>query len=697
MMLESLFYPKSVAVVGASRKPGKVGHEILSNLITGGFDGRIIAVNPAAGKILGLECHKTIMEYGRPVDLTAIAVPAASVAAAVKDAIGVGTKAIMVLSAGLGEAGTKGTLLQREIAQTCSQAGVRLLGPNCLGVINPAHCLNASFAGRMPKVGGISVISQSGALCTAVLEWAHAHGEGLAKAVSIGNKADLDEVDFLEAFAADEQTQIVVGYLENITSGDRFIQAARAVTSAKPFLLLRAGGTRAGMWTASAHTGNLAGADAAYAAAFRRAGIVRAEGLDDLFDYLSAFSHQPLPGGRRVAIITNAGGPAVMAADAAERAGLQLANLNGGLIARLRSDLPAMANTYNPVDVLGDASPDRYAAATEAALHDESVDATIVILALHAMTRPSETVEAIASHSNGAKPLLLAFLGQRNGEKWDGRLPVYSSPERAVKALRAMHEYWLWRNRPTRVVTRFPVNRRRVERIITRHLRTGGRQIGEVETKEILRAYDLSVPEGAMATSPEEAAEIAERIGYPVAMKVVSVDILHKSNVGGIKLNVANTEDVCDIFDLLTLRVSRRVPRARVEGVYVEKMCGPGLQVVLGVTSDPRFGPLLIFGLGGTFVDRLEGFSCHLAPISADEAMQMLSETRSYALLEEAASRAEIDILAIISGLQRISQLATDFPQIKELNVDPYLVGSAGSQGMVVDGRITLFGPGNGK
>jgi len=314
------------------------------------------------------------------------------------------------------------------------------------------------------------------------------------------------------------------------------------------------------------------------------------------------------------------------------------------------------------------------------------------------MTQPAETIEAVAAQADGRKPLLLVFLGELDGRRPDGlRLPAYSSPERAVAALHAMHEYRLWRDRPEYVVTRFPVNRRRVERIITRHLRDRRTRVGEVDAKEILRAYDLSVPEGAMAGSPQEAVEIAERIGFPVVMKVVSADVLHKSDVGGVKLNIAGAEDVRDTFDLLTLRVGRRAPSARLDGVYVEKMCGHGLQVVLGVTCDPRFGPLLVFGLGGTFVDRLKGFSCHLAPITAEEAMTMLSETRSYALLQGASDRENVDVSAIISGLQRLSQLATDFPQVKELSIDPYLVGPVGTEAMAVDARMTLFAANNGK
>jgi len=614
-MLDTLFHPKSIAVIGASRTPGKVGFEVLSNLTAGGFEGRIIPINPAADEILGHKCYPALAAYGSPVDLTLVAVPSSSVLEAVKSSLQTGTKAIVVLTAGFGEMGSQGILMQAQIATLCAQAKVRLLGPNCLGLIDAHHRLNATFSGRMPKAGGISVLSPSGAVCTAVLDWAHARGVGLAKIVSMGNKADLNETDFLRLFAADEQTQVVIGYLESITSGEEFIHAARAVTASKPFILLRAGITRAGMWAACAHTGTLAGADAAYTAAFKRAGIIRAESLDSVFDYALAFSEQPLPPGDRVAIITNAGGPAVMAADAIERSGLRLAKLDGQALEKLKSELPPTASMFNPIDVLGDADPKRYAAAVGASQQDKCVDATIVILTPHAMTRPAETIAAVAAQTNGVKPLLLVFLGEPNGQlKGDQgsqvrnnalgnphHLPVYSSPERAVAALHAMHEYQLHRSRPESVVTRFPVNRRRVERILTRHMRAGSLRIGEVHAKEILRAYDLSVPEGAMANSPQEAVEIAERIGFPVAMKVVSTQIVHKSDVGGVKLNVASTEDVRDTFDLLTLRVGRRAPHAHLDGVYVEKMCGHGLQVILGVTCDPKFGPLLVFGLGGTF------------------------------------------------------------------------------------------------
>jgi len=696
-MLEFLLYPRSIAVIGASQTPGKVGHEILANLLEGGFEGQIIPVNPSADEVLGLSCLNDLNTYTGTIDLSVIAVPAPSVLKAVESSIKAGAKAVAVITSGFRETGPEGAEMQSEITRLCSQARVRLLGPNCLGLINTGHCMNASFSKRMPKAGGISVLSQSGAVCTAMLDWAAARGLGLAKVVSIGNKADLNETDFLTAFTADEQTKVIVGYLENITSGDKFIKAARAAASAKPLIILRSGITKAGMRAASAHTGNLARDDIAYAAAFKRAGVIRAESFDSLFDYAEALSLQPLPKGNRVAIITNAGGPAVMAADAVEQSGMEVATLNGHSATTLRQKLPPAAIVSNPIDVLGDADPERYATAVNAAQKDDSVDAIIVILTPHAMTRPAETAKAIAACSPGEKPVLAVFLGSsplsgmlEGKELADCNLPDYPSPERAVAALRAMYEYGSWRSRPTRVVTRFPVNRHRVERIISRHLKTNHIQMGEVETKEILRAYDFNVPDGHVANTPEEAVEIAERIGFPVVMKIVSPDIVHKSSVGGIKLNISSSDQVRDTFDLLTLRLSRRAPEARLNGIYVEKMCVHGLEVILGMTSDSQFGPMLMFGLGGTFVDVLKDVSCYLAPITADEAMQMLLETRSYALLKGARGQADVDLSAITGGLQRISQLATDFPQIRELNINPFIVGSVGTEAMVVDARITL-------
>lgn len=695
-MLNSLFNPKSVAVIGASRKPGKVGHAIVSNLINAGFEGQIIPVNPFADKILGLKCYKNIEHFPDKIDLGLIAVRAPLVVEATISAIKAGAKAIVVTSSGFAESGSNGAEIQRKISKLCDDSHVRLLGPNCFGLINTASRFNASFFKQLPKTGGISVFSQSGSICSALLEWASTHGLGLAKVVSLGNKADLNELNFLEAFAEDRDTTVVVGYLESISSGKNFLKAAHAVTSTKPFILLRSGTTRAGIWAASAHTGTLAGADTAYAAAFRQAGVIRTESLDCLFDYTAAFSRHLLPNGDRVAVITNAGGPAVMAADAVEHYGLKLAKIKRDRMVQLRKQLPPAASAFNPIDVLGDADPKRYSMAMEAAQDDDAVDAVIVILTPHSMTQSVETIHHIASKANGSKPILMVLMGSDHtrieyNEIVNRTLPIYPSPSRAVAALSAMWKYQQWRNQPERIITRFPVNRRRVERIISRHLKANLTQIGEVETKEILRAYDFTVPEGRLAGSIEEAVDIANHIGFPVAMKIVSLDVLHKSDVGGIKLNISSSEEVRDTFDLISLRIGRRAPKARLKGIYIEKMATEGLHTVMGTISDPRFGPILMFGLGGTLIDRLDNTSCYLAPITADEAMQMLSESRSYMLIKDTRGQADVDIPAIITGLQRTSQLVTDFPQIKELNIDPFIVGRPGTGSVVVDARISLL------
>lgn len=694
-MLDSLLCPKTIAVVGASKTPGKVGHEILANLINGGFAGGIVPINPSADEVLGRKCYPSAKSSGEKIDLAVIAVPAKFVKDAVRDSIAAGAKAITVISAGFKEIGTEGAAHESEIAKLCSAHGCRLLGPNCLGLLNTEIKMNASFAARMPCPGGISVISQSGALCTAILDWAASRGTGFAKLISIGNKADISETDLLVAFTEDEQTKVIVCYLESVDSGRDFLKAAEAAATVKPVVILKSGTTIAGGKAASSHTGSLAGANIAYWAAFERAGVVRADNFEALFDFATAFEMQPLPKGKRLAIITNAGGPGIMAADAAELAGLEVTSLDTFTATALKEKLPSAASVGNPIDVLGDADPERYAMALEAALSDDSIDGAVVILTPQAMTKPVETARAIANCQTGDKPVLAAFMGGRDvlparEELLAAKLPDYTSPERVVAAFRAMYDYSKWRRRPPRIVTRFRVNRRRVERILSRQSRSGQLHVGEVNAKEILRAYDFIVPEGHLAFTADEAVEIAERVGLPVAMKIVSPDIIHKSDYGGVKIGLSNIEEVRDAFDLMMLRIGRRVPEAQLDGVYVEKMCQHGREVILGMSRDPQFGPMLMFGLGGVFVEVMKDVTFHLAPITADEAMQMLMGTRSYQLLTGVRGEAGVDLMAIANALQRISQLVTDFPQISEMDINPFIVGAVGTESTVADARITL-------
>jgi len=694
-MLKALLEPESIAVIGASRTPGKVGHEVVANLLASEFKGAVVPINPSASEVLGLKAYADLKTYGRPIELSVIAVPAPLVRAAVEASIAAGAGAVCVITAGFKETGPEGAALERDLARYCHGRQVALLGPNCLGLINAHHHMNASFAKQMPKPGGISVFSQSGALCTAILDWARARHLGLAKLISMGNKADLTETDFLKAFAEDDQTRVIVGYLESVDSGDAFIKAAEHATARKPVVIFKAGITSAGVKAASSHTGSLAGADIAYGAAFHRSGVIRAETFEAMFDYSTAFAMQPLPKGDRVAIITNAGGPGIMAADAVEQAGMRVQPLGSGTATALAQKLPAAASVGNPIDVLGDADPQRYVSAVNAAQDDGEIDAIVVILTPQAMTEPAATARAIAACNRSAKPILVSFMGGEDvmpgrDELVAHNLPDYTSPERAVAALKAMHSYQSWLNRPPRIVKRFPVNRRRAERIITRQLRSKQFQVGEAAAKDILRAYNFNVPDGALVMDGHQAVEAAERIGYPIAMKIASPDIVHKSDIGGVKLNLGSPEAVLDAYDLMRLRIGQRAPEARIEGVYVEKMCGRGREVILGMIRDPQFGPMLMFGLGGIFVEVMKDVTFHIAPITEDEALDMLASTKSYALLKGARGERSVDLSAIAVSLQRISQLVTDYPQIIEMDINPFIAGQPGQPSVAADARITL-------
>jgi acetyltransferase len=698
-MLETLLYPKAIAVIGASRKPDKVGYAVMANLINNGFKGPIVPINLDGGEILGVKCYKSLAEYSGPIDLSIIMVGGKYVKDALNNSIKAGAKSVIVITAGFKEVGAEGAKAEQELVEICRAGGVRMVGPNCLGVLNTDHHMNATFAPSVPPPGKISVISQSGALCVAILDWAAEQKLGLGKVISFGNKADLNEVDFIQTLAEDKETKVIAGYLESIKEGDKFLRIAEQAAGIKPVVILKVGVTSAGAKAASSHTGSLAGADMAYGAAFKRAGVIRAESFEALFDYATAFAMQPLPNGERVAIITNAGGPGIMAADAAESLGLKMVSPSKESDTKLRTFMPAAGAFGNPIDVIGDADPDRYVKAFQVMQEDETIDAIVVVVTPQNMTKPLELAEKLGAAHQGKKPLLASFMGGTEVAAAKEKLmalgiPNYPSPDRAVTALRAMCDYAAWKRRPARVVTRFPVNRRRVDRIINAQERTGITQIGEVEAKDILRAYDFNILGGQLAQTSDEAVEIAERIGYPVVLKISSPDIIHKSDFGGVRINLANAEQVRDAFDLMMLRIQKRAPKAYLRGVFVEKMGQRGREVILGMTRDPQFGPMLMFGLGGIFVEVMKDVTFHLAPITAEEAMQMLKGTRSYALLQGARGQAPVDLEAIAGALQRISQLVTDYPQITELDINPFIVGPVGVQAYVADARMTLLNSG---
>lgn len=693
--MERLFYPQSIAVIGASKTEGKVGHEVLNNLVKSGFEGSIIPVNQAGGELLGLKVYTEINDYPDSIDMAVLAVPAEQVPDSARSAVYKKVKSVVVVASGFQESGEKGKKLEDELVQICQRGKVRLLGPNCLGMINTEINLNASFSKRIPKPGSMAIFSQSGALCTSMMDLAESRELGVSKSISIGNKADITEVEVLEALAGDEQTKVIVGYLEDISDGDGFVKAAEAASMVKSVVILKSGTTVAGKHAAAIHTGVLSGEDTAYGAAFKRAGICRADTFEALFDYSIALAMQPLPEGNRVFVITNSGGSGTITADAIEKEGLEICEISDPLKKSLQHILPRAAKINNPLDLSAAAQPEDYAQLLQEIQKDEGVDAVIVILAPQYLDHPKDTARIIADTQDFTKPVLASFLGGNDAmpsrkEMAARHLPFYDTPERAIAALRSMYNYGEWKRRPARQVVRFPVNRRRVERIITRRQRTGRLRLGEVKAKDILKAYGFRTLEGRLTVSPEQAVELARFIGFPVAMKIVSPNIVHKSDMGGVKLNIGSSQAVADAFELMMLRIRKHAPEAHIDGVYVEKMAESGLEVILGMKRDPQFGPMLMFGLGGIFVEMMEDIAFHLAPITKDEAILMLKSTRSYELLHGKRGIKEVDIDALAISLQRISQLATDFPEIKEIDINPLIVGEIGNEPVVADARMSF-------
>jgi acetyltransferase len=696
-MLDKFFNPKSVAIVGASRQKGKVGYEILHSMIEGGFPGPIYPINSQADEVEGLKCYPSITAIGQVPDLAVVVVPAKVVAAVMQECATLGIKSVVVITAGFKEIGEEGRKLEQQVLQIARQAGIRIIGPNCLGLIVPSSKLNASFGGTLPAVGSTGYMSQSGALLAAILDMANANGIGFSKLISIGNKADVDEIDIIEAFADDPDTKVIAGYLESITDGNTFVRIAEQISQKKPILLMKAGVTAAGAKAASSHTGSLAGSDTAYEAVFERAGVIRCFSIKSQFDFAQGFAYQPLPKGPSVAVVTNAGGAGIMAADAIEKLQLTFAKLTDETKKKLASKLPAAANFHNPIDVLGDALPDRYEFALEVALDDPNVDSVLILLTPQAMTDSTGTAEAIVRvmKKKPGKPVFACFLGaskvaEGNAILRDNKIPQYDSPEAAVLTIKVMVNYVNWKARPKRIVKLFSVNRHKVETILQRNLRQGTRQIGEAESKEVLEAYGFVTPKDAVANTAVQAANIADQLGYPVVLKIWSPDIIHKSDVGGVKVNLKNAQEVMDAFDLMMFRIPQKLPNAKILGVLVQQMCGGGKELILGMNRDPYFGPLMMFGMGGTMVEVMHDVAFYLAPLTAEEAKQMLMRTRTYKMLTGARGQKGVDIDVVAEALQRLSQLVTEFPEIQEMDINPFMVGPAGTTPVAVDARIRV-------
>ncbi|MCD2199379.1 acetate--CoA ligase family protein [Halobacterium sp. KA-4] len=686
-----LFAPDRVAVVGATDREGSIGRAIATNLAD--FDGDVVAVNPGRDAVLGYDCYPDL-QSAPDADLAVVVVPPSVVVDAVRDAGEAGVRNVVVITAGFSETGSEGAAREHELAAVADEYDLNLVGPNSLGVLSTPSGLNATFGPSNALPGSLSFMSQSGAFITAVLDWANDQGIGFKDVVSLGNKAVMDETDFLRQWHDDPETNVVLGYLEGIEDGRDFIDTAREVTQDTPAVVVKSGRTEAGAQAASSHTGTIAGSEAAYEAGFEQAGVVRAENVQELFDFARALDGLPLPDSEEVAVVTNAGGPGVMATDAVGDARLSMASFGDDTLDALSDSLPDAANVYNPVDVLGDAGVDRFADALDTVLGSEDVGCAVVVAAPTAVMDFGDLAEVLAKRqAEHGKPVVACLMGGERTEAAADTLsaagiPNYFDPARAVRSLDALAVQRAVEAREYEEPTEFDVDRERAREILDAAAERDSRRLG-VEAMDLLDAYGIPTPGGEVVDDPIAAEEVAHDIDGDVVMKIVSPDILHKSDIGGVKVGVSD-EAVRDAYEDLVTRAKNYQPDATILGVQVQEMVDTeaGAETILGMNRDPQFGPLVLFGLGGIFVEVLEDTSVRVAPVSEREADEMIDDLDSAPLLRGARGREPADETAVTEAVQRLSQLVTDFPAILELDVNPLLATADGVQAL--DVRLTI-------
>jgi len=690
--LRELFAPATVAVVGATDREGAVGRAILENL-QADFDGEIIPINPNRESVLGETCYPDV-ESAPDVDLSVIVVPPPIVLEAIRESATAGVKNVVVITAGFAETGGDGAARERELEALAAEYDLNLVGPNSLGTMNTRNGMNATFGPENALEGGVSFMSQSGAFITAVLDWANEQGIGFRDVVSLGNKTVLDETDFVEEWGSDPETDVIIGYLEGIDRGDRFVETAREVSKETPIVLVKSGRTDAGAQAASSHTGAIAGSEAAYETGLEQAGVLRARSVQELFDWARALSGLPMPKSDGVAVVTNAGGPGVLTTDAVGDADLEMASFTDETIEALGESMPDEANIYNPIDVIGDADITRFEKALDIALSDPNVGSAVVVSAPTAVLEYDRLAEVvIEQRERHQKPVVTSLMGgsrSRAAEDVlrDFGIPNYFDPARAVSGLNALAKYRSITDQTTADPTTFDVDRDRAREILeTARDRTGNR-LG-VEAMELLEAYGIPTPSGEIVDDPADAETVAADIDGDVVLKIVSPDISHKSDIGGVRVGVSD-EDVYDAYEDVVAKARNYQPDATILGVQVQEMLDleGSTETIIGMNRDPQFGPLILFGLGGIFVEILEDTSLRVAPISESDAQEMVDDITAAPLLRGARGREPADIDAIVESLQRLSQLVTDFPAILELDVNPLVVGPDGAQ--AIDLRLTV-------
>ena len=704
--ISSIINPKSIAVIGASNRQGSVGLATFRNLLHGCYKGVLYPVHSTAKSIQGVKAYPTLSDIPDAIDLAIIMIGPEHVPAVVEEAARKNVKGCLVISAGFKEVGGRGIELENQLKKIIRETGIRIVGPNCLGIINthPDTSMNASFARKMPKPGNIAFISQSGALCTSVLDFAEGRNVGFSKFVSFGNKADVNEVDFLEYLRDDPDTALILMYLEDISDGHAFMSIARQITfgQKKPILAVKSGRSKEGAKAAASHTGSLAGSDANYDAIFYQSGIYRVESVNELFHYAIALSKQPAPKSNRIAIITNAGGPGIMATDAAIRHGLKLASFSEHTKEELRKHLPATASIHNPVDVIGDATHKRYESAIRTVLQDDGVDGAIVILTPQAMTDILETAQIVPNVAKDVhKPILTSFMGMvdvsegiRYLEKHG--IPNYIFPEAAARTMAAMVRCGerLDSKGKNRQYIEFPADKEKAEAIIRQKLDNKEKHyMPEKEASEILQCYGFPLLKSRLIKDASEIDSAIEEIGLPAALKIISPDIVHKSDAGGVRIKLGTSEEIYNAYDEILANVKKYKSDARIDGILMVQMAKPGVEVIIGSSRDSSFGPLCMFGLGGIFVEAMKDVTFRLAPMWDSSAENMIKEIRGYKLLEGVRGNPHSDTDAIRECILRLSQMVSTHPEISELDINPLIVYPRGQGCVVADCRILLAKP----
>lgn len=701
--LDVMFAPKTVAVVGATEKPGSVGRTLLWNLISSPFGGTVFPVNPRRSNVLGIKAYSSLAEVPEPVDLAVIATPAATVPQVVRDCVAAGVKGAIVVSAGFREIGAAGAELEQQVIREARRGNLRLLGPNCLGMMNPHRGLNATFANRLAQPGTVGFISQSGALCTSILDWSVQENVGFSAFVSIGSMLDVGWGDLIYYLGDDPQTRSIVIYMESIGDAKSFLSAAREVALSKPIVVIKAGRTEAAAKAATSHTGALTGSDEVLSAAFRRCGVLQVNRIDDLFNMAEILSKQPRPKGKKLIILTNAGGPGVLATDAVTQTGGELADLADETVSALNQCLPPHWSKGNPIDILGDADAARYAQAMEIVAKDPNGHGLLVVMTPQAMTEPTQIADELIRVAPKNKPVLASWMGGEavsDGERRLNQASIYTFPfpDKAAQlfnymwqssySLQALYET------PRMLGEGMIPDRPLVEKILAHARATGRTLLTETESKHILTAYGIPTIDTRIAQTEDDTVAAANAIGYPCVVKLHSETLTHKTDVGGVKLNLANEAAVREAYRAIATTITDTVGIEHVLGVTVQPMIHQdGYELILGSTLDVQFGPVLLFGTGGQLVEVFQDRALGLPPLNTTLARRMMEQTKIYTALQGVRGQTAVNLKTLEQILVRFSYLVTEQPWIKEIDINPLLAKPADSRGqsiLALDARMVI-------